>query len=89
MKVEPLPAPRGRFGGFGGQFVPEVLMPSLAELEDAYAAACADPAFGAQLDRLLSTYVGRPTPLYRAVSPRRLLLVRSPRRSRRTFTMCA
>jgi tryptophan synthase beta chain len=41
-------------------------MPSLAELEEAYAAACADAAFGAQLDRLLSTYVGRPTPLYRA-----------------------
>src|SRR4051812_13639706 len=41
-------------------------MPSLAELEDAYAAACADPAFGEQLDRLLGTYVGRPTPLYQA-----------------------
>jgi tryptophan synthase beta chain len=66
VKVEEVPAPRGRFGEYGGQFVPEVLMPSLAELEDAYAAACADPAFGEQLDRLLSTYVGRPTPLYQA-----------------------
>jgi tryptophan synthase beta chain len=66
VKVEEVPAPRGRFGEFGGQFVPEVLMPSLAELEDAYAAACADPAFGEQLDQLLSTYVGRPTPLYQA-----------------------
>jgi tryptophan synthase beta chain len=66
VNVVGVPTPRGRFGEFGGQFVPEVLMPSLAELEDAYAAACADPAFGARLDSLLSTYVGRPTPLYRA-----------------------
>jgi tryptophan synthase beta chain len=66
VRVDQVPAPRGRFGEFGGQFVPEVLMPSLAELEEAYTAACSDPAFGAQLDRLLCTYVGRPTALYQA-----------------------
>ena len=60
-------SPRGRFGEFGGQFVPEVLMPALAELEAAYAEAMADPAFVERLNRLLSTFVGRPTPLYHAL----------------------
>ncbi len=54
---------RGKFGPYGGQFVPEVLMPALAELEAAYAEAQADPAFEATLLNLLNTYVGRPTPL--------------------------
>jgi tryptophan synthase beta chain len=58
--------PRGRFGEFGGQFVPEVLMPALAELETAYAEAMADVAFVERLNRLLATFVGRPTPLYHA-----------------------
>jgi tryptophan synthase beta chain len=58
--------PRGRFGEFGGQFVPEVLMPALAELEAAYAEAMTDRAFVGRLDELLRTYVGRPTPLYHA-----------------------
>ena len=57
---QPLP---GRFGEFGGQFVPETLMPALEELERAWAAAQADPAFHNQLDTLLHEYVGRPTPL--------------------------
>ena len=57
---------RGYFGRFGGQFVPETLMPALAELEQAYDAARADPAFGARLAQLLTDYVGRPTPLYHA-----------------------
>src|ERR1041385_2758340 len=65
MATETL-VPRGRFGEFGGQFVPEVLMPALAELETAYAEAMADAAFVARFDNLLRTYVGRPTPLYRA-----------------------
>jgi tryptophan synthase beta chain len=56
-------ATRGRFGPYGGQFVPEVLMPALGELEAAYGEARADPAFGAELEHLLRTYVGRPTPL--------------------------
>jgi len=57
------PTPPGKFGPYGGQFVPEVLMPALIELETAYAEAQADPAFGAELENLLHTYVGRPTPL--------------------------
>jgi tryptophan synthase beta chain len=56
-------ATRGRFGPYGGQFVPEVLMPALIELETAYAEAQADAAFGTRLEHLLKTYVGRPTPL--------------------------
>jgi len=54
---------RGRFGEFGGQFLPETLMPAVAELEAAYDEARADPAFRAELDGLLRDWVGRPTPL--------------------------
>jgi len=53
----------GRFGEFGGQFLPETLMPAVAELEAAYNTARADPTFIAELDRLLRDWVGRPTPL--------------------------
>ncbi|MDM7937659.1 MAG: tryptophan synthase subunit beta [Cyanobium sp. CZS 48M] len=56
----------GRFGRYGGQYVPETLMPALAELEQAAAEAWADPAFTSRLDHLLKTYVGRPSPLYEA-----------------------
>ncbi len=59
----PLPDARGRFGPYGGRFVPETLMPALAELEAAYAAAKADPAFWDELDELFRAYVGRPTPV--------------------------
>src|SRR5919205_2729387 len=65
MATETL-TPRGRFGEYGGQFVPEVLMPALAELEEAYADAMADTAFVARFELLLQRYVGRPTPLYLA-----------------------
>src|SRR5215203_6176134 len=61
-----LPDARGRFGRFGGQFAPETLMPTLAELVAAYEEARADPAFQAEIDRLAEHYVGRPTPLYEA-----------------------
>jgi len=54
----------GRFGPYGGRYVPETLMAALEELEQAYAAADADPAFHAELDGLLHHYCGRPTPLY-------------------------
>lgn len=54
---------KGKFGPYGGQFVPETLMPALAELEQAYEAAKADPDFQAELSHLLNTYVGRPSPL--------------------------
>jgi tryptophan synthase beta chain len=60
------PTASGRFGPFGGQYVPETLMPALAELEAAAAEAWADPAFTERLNHLLRTYVGRATPLYEA-----------------------
>ena len=60
------PNSRGRFGRFGGQYVPETLIPALQELEQAAARAWRDPAFTAELNHLLRTYVGRPTPLYEA-----------------------
>jgi tryptophan synthase beta chain len=56
----------GRFGAYGGRYVPETLMAALEELEVAYAAAQADPAFHLELDSLLKDYAGRPTPLYLA-----------------------
>ncbi len=54
------------FGPYGGQFVPETLMPALAELEQAWLQARADPAYEAELKGLLRDYAGRPSPLYRA-----------------------
>jgi tryptophan synthase beta chain len=60
------PDERGRFGSFGGRFVPESLMPLLIELEQAHQQAFNDPAFQAELQALLHHYVGRPTPLYHA-----------------------
>ncbi len=56
----------GRFGTFGGQFAPETLMAPLAGLEAAWHSACTDPAFQAELGRLLHTFAGRPTPLHHA-----------------------
>ena len=53
------------FGQYGGQFVPELLLPALDQLERAYVDATNDPAFRTELDRLLTTYAGRPTPLTR------------------------
>ncbi|MGI4831383.1 MAG: pyridoxal-phosphate dependent enzyme, partial [Janthinobacterium lividum] len=54
----------GRFGAYGGRYVPETLMAALLELDDAYARAQADPAFQAELAMLLKDYCGRPTPLF-------------------------
>jgi tryptophan synthase beta chain len=54
----------GRFGKYGGKYVPETLMPALFELEAAYAAYKDNPEFKAELDQLLKDYVGRPSPLY-------------------------
>ncbi|TEU01327.1 MAG: tryptophan synthase subunit beta [Dehalococcoidia bacterium] len=59
-----LPDARGRFGPFGGQYVPETLMSALAELENAYREAQTDEAFQSELSALLRDYAGRPTPLY-------------------------
>jgi tryptophan synthase beta chain len=57
------PDERGRYGSYGGRFVPETLMGPLQELEDAYRKAMNDPNFQKELDTLLRTYAGRPTPL--------------------------
>ncbi len=65
MTANPTPRP-GYFGRFGGQYVPEALSGALAELEQAWTDACADPAFTEELDRLRRDYGGRPTPLYLA-----------------------
>ncbi len=59
-------AARGRFGPYGGQYVPETIMPALEELDAGFRDALNDHAFQAELSRLLRTYVGRPTPLYEA-----------------------
>ena len=66
--MQTIKAPRGRFGRFGGQFVPETLMPALDELERAYAEIAASADFVANFHALLADYVGRPTPLYFARS---------------------
>ena len=59
-----LPDEEGHFGQFGGRYVAETLMPLILELEQEYRAAKADPAFKAQMDGLMTHYVGRPSPLY-------------------------
>ncbi|HYR07026.1 MAG TPA: tryptophan synthase subunit beta [Longimicrobium sp.] len=58
--------PSGRFGEYGGRFVPETLITALDELAQVYAAAAADPSFWDELGALWRDYVGRPTPLYPA-----------------------
>src|ERR1700675_1447865 len=58
-----VPDIRGRFGPYGGRYVPETLMAPLEELERAYATAQADPKFPAELDSPLYNFAGRPTPL--------------------------
>jgi len=59
-------AAAGRFGSFGGRYVPETLIPALEELEAAFDEAASDPAFREELDELLRDYVGRPSPIWRA-----------------------
>ena len=58
------PDARGHFGAYGGRYVAETLMPLILDLETAYRAAQADPAFAAEFDWLMTHYVGRPSPLY-------------------------
>lgn len=60
------PDAEGRFGDFGGSFAPETLMPALAELERSFTEAWADQGFRSELDALLKSFVGRPTPVHRA-----------------------
>ena len=57
---------KGRFGNYGGQYVPETLMPALNELEEVFSIAIKDENFKAEFYDLLQNYVGRPTPLYEA-----------------------
>ena len=65
MRVESTQS-KGRFGAYGGRYVPETLITALVELEAAYAQAREDRAFWTELEALLKDFVGRPTPLYRA-----------------------
>ncbi len=64
MRAVTLPDRRGRFGPFGGRYVPETVIPALEELEAAYEELRQDPAFQQELADLLREYCGRPTPLY-------------------------
>ena len=65
-RSETWPDARGRFGEFGGRYVPEILMHPVEELEEAFEAARADSGFKAELARLLKDFAGRPTPLFLA-----------------------
>src|SRR5437016_4404174 len=66
VNITALPDARGRFGEFGGRFVPETLIPALDELAAEYEKAKADPEFRRELEGYLHDYVGRATPLYHA-----------------------
>jgi tryptophan synthase beta chain len=63
LSANAVPDPSGRFGPYGGRYVPETLLSALEELDAAYRAARADPGFLGELDRLLREFVGRPTQL--------------------------
>src|SRR5690625_4181488 len=68
MTTYTMPDENGRYGKYGGQFVPELLMPALIELEEAYEKAKNDKEFQEQLHYYLEQYVGRETPLYEATN---------------------
>lgn len=72
MKYD-LPTRDGRFGRFGGRYVPETLMEALSELEESYLSLRNDPEFRRELDYMLREYAGRPTPLYYAENLTRLI----------------
>ena len=57
------PSPEGRFGRFGGQYVPETLVPACQDLEKAFRSAWGDPEFRQELSSLLADYAGRPSPM--------------------------
>ena len=65
-RIQHTPDALGRFGAFGGRFVPETLIEALNQLAEAYARVQADPEFQARLDSYLAHYVGRPSPLFHA-----------------------
>lgn len=62
--MTPVPDLRGRFGQYGGQYVPETLMPAILELQEVYARLCRDRSFQHEFQACLKKHVGRPTPLY-------------------------
>ncbi len=62
--MKKMPDKKGHFGPYGGRYVPETLMPALLELKESYERLRKDPGFKAEMNRLMSQYVGRPTPLY-------------------------
>ena len=64
--MQTAPDARGRFGDYGGRYVPETLVPALDELEHEFTTAWADPNFRKEFDQLLTEYVGRPTPITEA-----------------------
>lgn len=64
MAINMLPDEKGRYGQFGGRFVPETLMTALLELEEEYKKAVGEPEFAEQMDYYLKQYIGRETPLY-------------------------
>ncbi|HLU22680.1 tryptophan synthase subunit beta [Lederbergia graminis] len=67
------PDHKGRYGNFGGRFVPETLMTAVLELEQEYEKAIADPAFAQEMEKYLKQYIGRETPLYFAENLTRVL----------------
>ncbi|MCA9955844.1 MAG: tryptophan synthase subunit beta, partial [Anaerolineales bacterium] len=66
IQTAPVPDEHGKFGPYGGQFVPETLMPALDELIRVYDEALQDEAFMAEFQYLLKSYVGRPSPITHA-----------------------
>jgi tryptophan synthase beta chain len=66
VELNQMPDVLGHFGPYGGVFVPETLMPAICELKDEYERARQDPQFKLELDHLLKSFCGRPTPLYYA-----------------------
>ena len=64
MTAYTMPDKQGKYGVFGGRFIPELLMPAVLELEEAYEAAMGDPKFIEELNYYLKNYIGRETPLY-------------------------
>lgn len=66
MQTYTFPDSTGKYGKFGGRYVPELLMPAVLELEEAYEAAKNDPSFQEELNNYLTEYIGRTTPLYEA-----------------------
>lgn len=80
-----VPDARGRFGAFGGQYVPETLMEALRELDAEYERARKDPAFAAELESLLKLFVGRPTPVHKAERLSKLAAERAGKRAGATI----